>query len=51
MPPIDKRTALAQHELFSHLEATEREQLLLLGVERRFNDGRTIFQRVTPATA
>lgn len=48
MPPIDKRTALAQHELFSHLEATEREQLLLLGVERRFNDGRTIFQRGDP---
>ncbi|MDG4555217.1 MAG: Crp/Fnr family transcriptional regulator [Candidatus Competibacter sp.] len=45
MPPINKRTALAQHELFSHLEATEREQLLASGVERRFGDGQLIFQR------
>ena len=48
MPPINKRATLAQHELFSHLEATEREQLLQMGVERRFSDGQTIFQRGDP---
>jgi CRP/FNR family transcriptional regulator, cyclic AMP receptor protein len=41
----DKRTALARHPLFSCLESVEREQLLMLGVERRFSDGQVIFRR------
>lgn len=45
MPLIDKRAVLANHALFSHLEAAEREQLLALGAERRFSDGQAIFQR------
>ncbi|MDS4042242.1 MAG: Crp/Fnr family transcriptional regulator [Candidatus Competibacter sp.] len=45
MPLIDKRAALAQLGLFSQLEAAEREQLLMLGGERRFHDGQMIFQR------
>lgn len=43
--PIDKRTALAKHALFDHLETVEREQLLALGIERRFKEGQMIFQR------
>lgn len=45
MPLLDKRTVLARHGLFSHLEPAEREQILTLGTERRFNDGQMIFQR------
>lgn len=45
MPPIDKRTALAHHALFDHLKTAEREQLLTLGIERRFKDGQMIFRR------
>ena len=45
MSPIDKRAVLANHPLFSHLEVAEREQLLALGAERRFNDGQMLFQR------
>ena len=45
MPLIDKRAALANHALFGHLEAAEREPLLALGAERRFSDGQMIFQR------
>ena len=45
MPPIDKRAALAHHALFDHLDATQREQLLALGIERQFKDGQMIFQR------
>lgn len=41
----DKRAALVQHVLFSHLDTAEREQLLMLGVDRRFDDGQMIFQR------
>lgn len=45
MSPIDKRTVLAHHALFDHLETAEREQLLTLGIERRFKDGQMIFRR------
>ena len=51
MPPIDKRAALANHVLFSHLEVAEREQLLALGAERRFNHGQMIFQRGDAGTS
>lgn len=51
MPPIDQHTALAQHELFGHLEAAEREQLVLLGFGRRFNDGQMIFRRGDPGNS
>ena len=45
IPLPDKRAAMAGHALFSSLSETEREQLLALGVERRFCDGQLIFQR------
>lgn len=41
----DKYAALAEHILFSRLNTAEREQLLALGTERRFDDGQMIFQR------
>ncbi len=41
----DKRAALVEHILFSHLDTVEREQLLALGSVRRFDDGQMIFQR------
>lgn len=45
IPLLDKRAVIAGHALFSSLPETEREQLLALGVERRFRDGQLIFQR------
>lgn len=45
MLPIDKHAALAHHALFDHLETAEREQLLALGMERRFKEGQMIFRR------
>lgn len=51
MPLIDRRAALAAHPLFSQINPADREQLLTLGVERRFDDGQLIFQRGDPGTS
>jgi CRP-like cAMP-binding protein len=45
---IDKRSALAHHALFDHLETAEREQLLALGIEQRCKNGMIIFKRGEP---
>jgi CRP-like cAMP-binding protein len=42
---VDKRAALANHTLFSHLNPTEREQILALGMERCFGNGQLICQQ------
>lgn len=41
----DKRAAIAGHALFSSLPEKDRDQLLALGVERRYRDSQLIFQR------
>lgn len=51
MPLIDHRAALAEHPLFSRMNAADRDQLLALGMERRFNDGQLIFQRGDPGVS
>jgi CRP-like cAMP-binding protein len=44
-PMLDKRTALAKHFLFGQLTKTELDQILALGVERRYTKGQVIFQQ------
>ncbi len=44
-PILDKRAALAKHFLFGQLTATELDQILALGVERRYTNGQVIFQQ------
>lgn len=51
MPLIDHRAALAEHPLFSRMDAADRDQLLALGMDRRFNDGQLIFQRGDPGVS
>jgi len=51
MPLSDQYRALIQHELLDQISAAERDQLLALGVERRFNDGQLIFQRGDPGNS
>ncbi len=51
MSLIDHHAALAEHPLFSRINAADRDQLLALGVERRFNDGQLIFQRGDPGNS
>ena len=51
MPLSDQYRALIQHELLDQISTAERDQLLALGVERRFNDGHLIFQRGDPGNS
>jgi len=51
MPLSDQYRTLIQHELLDQISTAERDQLLSLGVERRFNDGQLIFQRGDPGNS